>query len=354
MRAFSLTTALEERQDPEVMDKQRRQLRTRLQEHLSEDELLHLTRTSRSIGIAENTLRKLLRDDWTQVGRSTIELVCDRFDISPSQLFEFVPDRFWESFIERRRCLLIRTPAQSGKTGDSYDPYDVTARAKLSDFLKSVVHRDIKTDPVDLSTDAEILKAVRSENCFIAGSPRTNRATEVVLSRLFEIPPRTATASERERLPFRFVFAREKEVQSSLAEPWRKGRGAKSGVGLCNQDGASMFIEVDWRPFKEYMKGTYSRGRDCAMVAIINRPFGTDRNVKTIVVSGLSGVGTEAAASAVIRDFRDLEPVEETGAAFGVIEALYSKITPNTNARKSIGFNWKHLQGTRRPIPGAS
>ena len=71
-----------------------RLMRSRLREFLTADDLNHLSRTAAGIGIAPNTLRKLLRDDWNQVSRNTIERVCDRFGLQITDLFELVGGTF--------------------------------------------------------------------------------------------------------------------------------------------------------------------------------------------------------------------------------------------------------------------
>ena len=57
--------------------------------------------TAASIGIAPNTLRTLLRDDWDQISRDAIERVCDRFQCGVQELFELTPDNFWAPFVKR-------------------------------------------------------------------------------------------------------------------------------------------------------------------------------------------------------------------------------------------------------------
>lgn len=318
-------------------------IRSRLREYLSRDELMHLRRTAASIGIAENTLRALLRDDWSALSRGVIERVCDRFRLQITDLFEFVGSTFFESFGRTQRCVLLR----SG--GPSHAHYDAQARSILTAFISASVDPGIDFFIKDSTDESEILRMVRSENCIIAGSPRTNAATEIVLAGLFGAVPFTPTASERAKIPFKFVLPQNNDVRSTLVEPWRANRGTTSGVGLCEKSCDRMFIEVDWLPVNEFMTRTIQKARDVAIVAVIDRPFGATNNVKTVVLAGLTGIGTEAAAQAICRDFKDLEPAAG-GFSIGVVEAIYNKPIPNSSQRNLVSYGWKYLRGGRRDI----
>ena len=331
------------------MPTQRRVLTSRLAQYMTEDERRNIATTAESIDIAPNTLRKLLTDSWDQVGRSTLERVCDRFNISLDQLFEFKDDTFWMPFAGAEGCALVRGPGEGKSERRFLDPFDGIARGLISAFLQSTIAPQIRPFVLDVSSEGQVIDAVKNHNCIIAGSPKTNPATEVVISRLFGVPPYRADARQRRQIPFRFVFAKQNSVQSSLAEPWSSTRGRTSGVGIYQESATDMLVEIDWWPYADYMKRTIRRGHDGAIVVVINKPFKTSKNVKTILVAGLSGVGTEAAARAVLRDYRDLEPASP-GVCVGVLEATYNKLTPGRDERRLVGYRWKFLQGSRSHV----
>ena len=84
------------------------------------------------------------------------------------------------------------------------------------------------------------------------------------------------------------------------------------------------------------------------MVFVANNPFGTTP-VKLIVLAGLSGIGTLAAAKALVKNFRDLEPLEDQSYVYGIVEGRSTKAA-NTVDRKYQSFDWRYRLGGRWPI----
>ena len=80
---------------------------------------------------------------------------------------------------------------------------------------------------------------------------------------------------------------------------------------------------------------------------VANRPFGTKEDVKTIVLCGITGIGTVIAAEALMYDFRDLEPLEDSQIVVGVLEGKYSK-PRGSLIWTSKDWTWKYLVGGRR------
>src|SRR3970040_301415 len=105
---------------------QARVLRTRLRELLTARGKTSVSRMARDVGIAPNTLRTLLDDDWQQLGRETIERVCDALGLGVHELFELVDLDFWKSFLRSGRYSLLR---------GSYIERDAKARAIVSDSI---------------------------------------------------------------------------------------------------------------------------------------------------------------------------------------------------------------------------
>ncbi len=301
--------------------------------------------TAASIGIAPNTLRTLLRDDWDQISRDAIERVCDRFQCGVQELFELTPDNFWAPFVREGRCTIFRGSSEEWI-------WDDTAAERVARFLDSnlpsvrVSTRPVPEDP------SELVEYVQSHNCVVVGSPRSNPGTEVLLSRHFAAEPFVPSRENRAKIPVRFVFQKDDEALKKYAsvEPWSERRGKKSGCGICDKKGTTLIVEADWLPKAEYYSRTVNKGRDCGLVLAIKKPFGTTRDVKTIILGGFSGSGTEGAAKALVRDFRHLEPVDGARHVLGIVEAIYDKTIPNQDNRVLVGVRWKLLSGGRKRI----
>ena len=322
-----------------------RVLKTKLQALLSDEEQQRVKFTAESIGIAENTLRALLRDDWDQLSRDAMERVCDRFECGIGDLFELIPDNFWAPFEREGRCTIFRGSVKQWV-------WDDIAAARVARFLDAhlpSVRVNTSMVPEDPS---ELVEYVQSHNCVVVGSPRSNPGTAVLFSRHFDAEPFVPSPENRAKIPVRFVFQKDDEALKKYAvvEPWSGRRGKKSGCGICDKKGTKLIVEADWLPKAEYYSRTVHRGRDCGVVLAIKKPFGTTRDVKTIVLGGFSGAGTEGAAKALVRDFRHLEPVGESRHVLGVVEAIYNKTIPNEDNRVLVGVRWKLLSGGRKKI----
>jgi hypothetical protein len=201
----------------------------------------------------------------------------------------------------------------------------------------------------DLTDPDQIVEYATNHNCIVVGSPRSNGVTEVITSLHFGAEPYDDSPNNRLKVPFRFVFPAGMSLVSAVVEPSQSEKRATS-PGICNRDATQLIAKTDWWPADEYLRKTIRRGHDCALVLIIPRPFGTKRDVKTIVVAGISGVGTESAVGALVRDFRDLTPLNEARHAIGVLQAFYQKPSRGTDYRQPQGYRWKYLEGGRRRL----
>ena len=322
-----------------------RVLKTKLRERLSEAEQEQVSFTAKSIGIAPNTLRTLLRDDWDQLARSSIERVCDRFGLEVQDLFELAPDDFWAPFEKAGRYTIIR----GTRKGEFRDQLAIAILGQSLHTLLPSVGVRMKSF---LEEEEKIVDYVQNNNCVVVGSPRTNPATEVVLCRHFGAQPFVPSAENRAKVPVRFVFPKDDRIVKSYTtvEAWSGLRGKGSGLGVCDGTGRELIVEVDWWPKEEYFSRTVLRGRDCGLLCVIKRPFGTIRDVKTIILAGFSTPGTEGVARALVRNFRDLEPVHSARHVLGVVEAIYNKTIPNIDNRGLVGVQWKFLTGGRKRI----
>jgi hypothetical protein len=108
-------------------------------------------------------------------------------------------------------------------------------------------------------------------------------------------------------------------------------------------------VAADHKPADLFFNLPIKNGKDCGLVFVANKPFGTNHNVKLIVLAGFSGIGTLAAARALIEDFRYLEPFGDESCVYGVVEGRFSKAA-KTNIQKFRDFSWKYRKGGRWPI----
>src|SRR5205823_6104346 len=135
--------------------------------------------------------------------------------------------------------------------------------------------------------------------------------------------------------------------RSSLSCSAMALREVGGGPGIALKRGIQ--IVADYKPAEKFLNWKTEKGKDCGLVFVANKPFGTNRNVKLIVVAGFSGVGTLAGASALVEDFRYLEPISDEPCVYGVVEGRYSKKVGST-ARKFKDFRWKYRKGGHWPI----
>ncbi len=197
--------------------------------------------------------------------------------------------------------------------------------------------------------EAELLNRVRSENCIVIGSPKSNAASEIILSRFFNAEPFNPSDDNRRKIPFGFCWPDVTEIVelSSLTCSTLARNKTKGQAGIAVKGGIQ--VRADHKVPEAFRAWETDEGMDCGLVFVANRPFGTDRNVKLIVLSGFSGLGTIGAAKALIEDFRYLEPKPRERCVYGVVQCWYSKFA-NSNRRTLKTFRWRVGTGGRLPI----
>jgi DNA-binding Xre family transcriptional regulator len=320
-----------------------RVLKSKLKEKLQELLRKHdLPFVAASIGIAPNTLRKMLREDWDFLPRDAIERICDRFDCSLDELFELVPDKFWTSIAERKQCTFLRAP--SGESQGKITR-DHTATTTVTDFLHDSFPPFTARTLDNLHDESTIIESVKGENCIVIG--RTNRASEILLSRLFNAIPFDARPTNGTDIPFFFVVPNTDPLigKSSLVRSTETA--GPPGIYL---KGSELLIPADFWPEREFFNLSFNRARDPGLILVVDKPFDTNLDVKLVVLAGFSGIGTLAAAKALVRDFRDLEPVPPATHVLGVVQGVYRKTKPDVDNRELLAFHWKYLIGGRKRI----
>ena len=271
-----------------------------------------------------------------------------------TEIFEFVPVDFWGPIIEAARCTFLRGPGDTG--GDiPIAPWDDEATLKISKFLREELPGFQMAYTRDHSTDKdenELVQLAQNENCIVIGSPKSNLACEILVSRLFGAKPFDSSQENRKKIPFGFCWPEDTRradedivLRSSLTCSAAAREEIKGGYGIALKN---LHIPVHYLPAEEYKKWHTKSGQDCGLVLVANSPFGSTNRVKLIVLAGFSGVGTVAAAEALIRSFRALEPLPGECCVFGVVEAKYSKASGSEN-RNYREFFWRYRSGGMLP-----
>jgi DNA-binding Xre family transcriptional regulator len=309
---------------------------------------------AKQIRVAPDTLNKMLSGQWDYVAREAIERAADYLRLEVTEIFEFVPVHFWKSIEETNQCTFLRGSRwEEGREEEVTIPGpDSDATNEITAFVRSFVSEVTFADhqrDVD-----ELITRVMDENCIVVGSPKSNTATEILLSRFFGAEPFNPEPDNRFKIPFGFCWpettAIEKESSLTCSDKARKRTGALPGIAVKG----GIHVPADYMDYSHFIDWAPNKlGLDCGLVFVANRPFGTDKDVKLIVLAGFSGMGTLAAAKAVLEDFRYLEPVGNDECVYGVVQCLFSKDSGNEK-RIYKRFRWQVRKGGSSPILGTS
>jgi len=203
-----------------------------------------------------------------------------------------------------------------------------------------------------LEEETSLVDHASRHNCIVLGSPRSNPATEILISRHFKAQPFDSRLANRAKIPFCFVWpeSASPELKSSLAEAFLYQHNEQGAIGVYSRSTDTFLGRADYWPSEWFFSHSIQRGLDCGLVVVINKPFQTTENVKLIILAGVGAIGTIAAAHALMRDFRDLDPVAPNTYALGVVEATYRKTNPAADNRELLGFRWTYLSGGRKTV----
>jgi DNA-binding Xre family transcriptional regulator len=308
---------------------------------------------AKEIGVSTQKLDSMMNDEWMYITRDAIERAADFLNLNTNELFEFVPVDFWSSIERTKKCTFLRGSDGVGNNRAIFKipRYDDEASGVIKTFLRDFLH-DFD-DPVFADhneNEEELIKLVKQENCIVIGSPKSNAATEILLSRFFGAAPFDSSQSNRLKIPFGFCWPGNTSIvqRSSLSCSALARHEVGGGSGIALKGGIR--IAADYMSsVEDFRNWKTEKGRDCGLIFATNKPFGTNRNVKLIVVAGFSGIGTLAGACALVEDFRYLEPLEGERCVYGVVEGRYSKVAGST-ARKFKDFRWRYRKGGHWPI----
>jgi hypothetical protein len=302
------------------------------------------------LGISDATLRSYLENRWTVLDRTVLERMADFFQCDAGSLLATRESPFFEPFqrlsgaelfANSPTCVyLIRPDANVMSGGRSVAYRDHQAIDRVGTLLRE--HVDGLKEWETSAASPNAFKDALRQNCVILGSPFFNPATEMALCRAFGLEP--FTPASRAQLPFTFRVA-EPQPQSTVLEHSPDGR-----QGIWHREYDEL-IERDYWPENEFKRRRIDRGRDAAVVLVASHaPGGEPGNLrKLIVLAGVGGAGTEAAAMALAGHYRDLEPFRTGETVWGLLEVFYRK-GPHTKERKNLTYNWRWRAGGRCPV----
>lgn len=304
------------------------------------------------IGVSPQKLNAMLSDQWEYITRDALERTADFLELDVADVFELVTVDFWKPIEDAKGSLLL---------GGSHEPirkdlqyliprYDDEATYVVKNFMrKSLPGCGEPPLAHQLLDEAELLKKAKSQNCIVVGSPKTNAATEILLSRFFGAAPFDPSVENRRKIPFGFCWPDSSEIveRSSLTCSAIARREVRNRPGIAVIDGTH--VVADYKQPQEFHEWKTNEGLDCGLVFVANKPFGTKHNIKLIVLAGFGGMGTLAAAKALVQDFRYLEPVGEERCVYGIVECQYRK-NAHTNVRELRNFRWGYRNGGHLPI----
>jgi DNA-binding Xre family transcriptional regulator len=304
------------------------------------------------IGVSPQKLNAMMSDQWEYITRDALERTADFLELEVSEIFELVPVDFWRPIEEANGYILLRG-SQSPTVKDReilLPKYDDLASQVVKNFMRKSLG-DVAEPPVveHHQDEKELMKKARSQNCVVIGSPKTSAATEILLSRFFGAEPFDSTLANRRKIPFGFCWPDSSSIvqSSSLTCSELAREEVKNVPGIATMDG--VHIRADLKPPDEFRAWKTKEGLDCGLVFVANRPFETKNNIKLIVLAGFGGIGTLAAAKALVEDFRCLEPVGEETCVYGIVEGKYRK-SAHTEVREFRSFHWRYRKGGHSPI----
>lgn len=239
-------------------------------------------------GIGARTLDKMRADDdeW-RLSRTQIEkLTVLARGAGLPHAFVLRANPVWATFEESSATIFRGEP-----------PADAMIESKLSDFLQQMNGHPRTKTIHRVPSEAEIRKAMTETNCIFVGSPRSNPATEIALCLLSGARPFDGSAGNRVKVPVHIIGADSGTSRdSAIVLP---GRG--HGFSIDGGDGSGRkSLDVHWVPAEDYAKKKVE-GRDAGVVVLCKSPFGTKKNVTTILLLGYRGLATHELAAQLMR-----------------------------------------------------
>ncbi|MDW7680764.1 MAG: helix-turn-helix transcriptional regulator [bacterium] len=291
---------------------------------------------AKRIGVSRTTLYSLFNDDWKQIQRETIEKVCDFFHCDVSELFEIQEEPFWTSVKTVGEVCFIFGGTLAGKEEKSYiGQWDIKVMHSFTEHLnrmsgKQRINIFSKTS-LEFGKDLQtIIEFIKTHNTIIIGSPKANRITELVLAKLYGAEPFNPSSDNREKIPYRFVRPQEwgeSKLESAVTEISANGKLR----GIFSQKSKQVIAFSEY--FDDFFNRRIEHGRDCGLLVVVNRPFGTTVDVKTIILAGYTGLGSYGMAQLLLKERNNLEP-RTSKPLERVAQFEFKKMSPDIDDRE--------------------
>ena len=291
-------------------------------------------------------MRHYLEDRWTSVDRGLLERFADLVKCEVAEIFETRPSPFWEAFSEPgSSCHYIPAGGNNAaKEGGRAIYTDDHALRLVSELVKDCAPKTVVF--FGEAETAEQFRSLAEDNVVVVGSPKSNRASEYALCKIFGLEafsPNAATPP-----PFHFVWHPSMKVEKSTFGSVSSQPKGPCGIWLHEKRAT---VVADYNPdLEKFTNSRITNGRDCAVVVVMNhRTTSTGVLKKLVVLAGFTKVGTAAAAERLVADFRELEPRNDEPFVWGIVEAVFQK-EKGRQDQKIIHTGWRYRSGGRTPI----
>jgi hypothetical protein len=222
----------------------------------------------------------------------------------------FRRDGILQTLAQPRVVFYVGTRSQQKPRRRHYmSVWDMRAYSAVQDGVSGLRPntRSMLKDVVQVSPSSRILRkqledlGPETAVCSI-GAPRSCLMSEVMLTEMFGIGNEafSSPAQSSRAVPFYFVWPPQRGVQSRFALDWHQLTDRELGREVKNEDSWA-FVLLSGRECEELALHWQDNPlRDYGVIVAQRRP----RNQTWLVVAGLSGPGTCAAAQALVKDVR--------------------------------------------------
>jgi transcriptional regulator with XRE-family HTH domain len=300
------------------------------------------------LGVSEATVSAYIENRWTVLDRTVMERLADYLQCDAGSLVTTTESCFFDPFRlaageeTHPTCLYLTRPdAAAVQTGRPIAYRDNRAIESVATWLRDSVDGMAGTEHT--ITALEQFNQHLLQNCIVVGSPMVNPAAEMAICRVFGAE--AFNVGHRTKLPFSFKVA--ETAGTSPSTVLESSGDGKLGIWLRRE---KELLQADVWPAEEFQKVRIKKGRDYAAIVVLNhRPHESAHLRKLVILSGFGGIGTEAAALALIDRYRDLEPREDAAYVWGIIEVFYRK-QANSRKREILDYRWRCRKGGRCPV----
>lgn len=303
------------------------------------------------IGVSTQKLTAMMSDDWKYITRDSLERAADYLKLGVADIFELLEVDFWKPIVDAKDWHLFEGPQSPLTHRKEFQKtrYNDETSQTVKKFMREALRQ--VNEPVEEhdQDEEEVMKKARTHNCIVVGSQKTNKVTEILVSRFFDAEPNEPSPENRRKIPFGFCWADDSAIvrKSTLTCSDAAREEMKQRPGIVTSEG--IHVLANYQPDDKFREWETEEGLDCGLVFVANKPFGTDNDIKLIVLAGFTGVGTLAAARALVRDYRYLEPIGEETYVYGVVQAKYRK-SAHDQEKQLKRFSWRYRSGGPSPI----